>query len=131
MARRSRGVRLEIDHTSLKRVLRNVERRGIEMKREAAKFLRREGRSILAEVKSEIPEETGALRASARLRVSARKRGGVSVTISVGGQDAPYAVIVHEDTQARHGKGKAKFVEDPVRRHVSGLARGLAVAMGA
>jgi hypothetical protein len=41
-------------------------------------------------------------------------------------EDVGYAVYVHEDLSARHTKGKAKFLEDPLNRRLPEMARRLA-----
>lgn len=56
------------------------------------------------------PVDTGALRASHT--VETKRRGNeISATIGVGGPAAPYAVFVHEDLDAFHPVGEAKFLE--------------------
>jgi hypothetical protein len=44
------------------------------------------------------------------------------VSVSVGYTSA-YAIFVHEDLQAHHTNGRAKFLEDPARRLSPDLAR--------
>jgi hypothetical protein len=56
------------------------------------------------------PVETGALRASHQVSVLATRRD-VTGTIAVGGPAAPYALYVHENLEAFHPVGQAKFLE--------------------
>ncbi len=57
------------------------------------------------------PVLTGALRASHETSQPLLGNGEVSVKIRVGGPAAPYAVRVHEDLEAGHANGQAKFLE--------------------
>ena len=54
------------------------------------------------------PKLTGALRGSV---VVTEAKQGLGFTITMGGDEAPYAVIVHEDLTAHHDVGGAKFLE--------------------
>lgn len=61
------------------------------------------------------PLETGALRGSFRKSEAQVERNTVSVTVEVGGDEAPYAIFVHENLDAYHPIGQAKFLEQTVR----------------
>lgn len=71
------------------------------------------------------PVETGALRASHRVEV---RRDGANIegTISVGGPSAGYAVYVHENLEAFHPVGQAKFLESTITESAPFMARRLA-----
>jgi hypothetical protein len=59
------------------------------------------------------PVDKGPLRASHT--VETKRRGSdISATIGVGGPSAPYAVYVHEDEDAFHKVGQAKFLESTI-----------------
>jgi hypothetical protein len=60
------------------------------------------------------PVNTGALRGSHETSRPAQDGGNVSVTITVGGPAAPYAVPVHENLDAHHPVGQAKFLESVI-----------------
>lgn len=60
------------------------------------------------------PVDTGALRASHVTREPVISGRDISVTIEVGGPSLPYAVIVHEDLEADHPVGQAKFLESTI-----------------
>jgi hypothetical protein len=80
---------------------------------------------------SQVPEDTGTLKSSAFWKVerrtelaasSWRYRGivgyggnGDPVNPKTGRPASEYMVVVHEDLSAYHVKGKAKFLEDPLR----------------
>lgn len=64
------------------------------------------------ESKKRTPVDTGNLRASTRVTDPVISEDGkVSVSIVVGGVAAPYAVYVHENLDAHHDTGEAKFLE--------------------
>lgn len=46
------------------------------------------------------------------------------VRLSVG-YEAPYAIHVHEDMEARHRNGQAKFLEQPLRTEMPAMAAGI------
>jgi len=61
------------------------------------------------------PVETGALRASHETKRPRTDSGGtIVVDIVVGGPSAPYALYVHENLDANHEVGQAKFLETAV-----------------
>ena len=64
------------------------------------------------------PVDTGALRASHEVSKPDVKFGAaftdIAVTISVGGSAAPYAIAVHENLDAFHKVGRAKFLESTI-----------------
>jgi hypothetical protein len=61
------------------------------------------------------PVDTGALRDSHQTSLPRRKGQNLEVTIKVGGPAAGYAVIVHEDMEAKHEVGEAKFLERTIQ----------------
>ncbi len=125
------GKRVHVDQRSLRRVLSNIEAKGEEMKRDAAAFLYRRAQYVMTESKREVPVKTGALASSGFVEQPDVSRGSISVTMGYGGPAREYAIPVHEDLTARHTEGrKAKYLEDPVRRAVPGLAKDLAKAVG-
>ena len=67
----------------------------------------------MAESMQRTPVDTGALRASHITHKPYLSLGGkeISVTIEVGGSAAPYALAVHEDLEAFHKTGQAKYLE--------------------
>lgn len=61
------------------------------------------------------PVDEGNLRASHVVQAPIQTPQDVSVTIAVGGPAAPYAVHVHENLEANHPSGQAKFLESTLK----------------
>lgn len=92
-------------------------------------------KSILEESLEQVPKVTNTLAASAFYEVHRRSDTAASTwqyegTVGYGGNGDPinpktgepssrYAVVVHEDLEAVHPNGKAKFLEDPVREFMT------------
>ncbi len=68
----------------------------------------------LGEVKERTPLMTGALRRSERVLPPEINGNIIRVSMMAGGESAPYAVIVHEDLEAHHPVGQAKFMESVI-----------------
>ena len=88
---------------------------------------------ILADSLEEVPRDTNNLANSAYYEVQGAYKNFTG-EVGYGGNDDPispktgqkaseYALIVHEDLNADHPVGKAKFLEDPVRRYASKFVR--------
>jgi hypothetical protein len=74
---------------------------------------------LIAKVSQErTPVLTGSLRESHIVQLD---KDAMIVTISVGGPDAPYALYVHENLDAFHEVGQAKFLESAVLEALPGL----------
>lgn len=117
---------LQIDRASLRRVIANIERRAQQMKRDAAGFIGERAHETLRDSQKEVPVSTGELVESGFVGPVETRPGTIEATI---GYTAPHALAVHEDLTARHDDGKAKFLEDPVRREVPRFGRDLARAI--
>jgi hypothetical protein len=66
----------------------------------------------LTEMKRRTPVDEGSLRASEHLEGPEGEAGGTfEVRWSAGGPAAPYAIHVHENLDAHHPVGQAKFME--------------------
>jgi len=65
----------------------------------------------MTESKKRVPVDTGTLRASGHVLKPETKWGRTSVDLVYGGAAEKYAVIVHEDLEANHKVGQAKFLE--------------------
>lgn len=96
------------------------------MSKEIADALYEEAKIELREAKKRTPVATGALRKSGK--VSKPKISGKTVTvdISFGGETAPYAVYVHEDLEAFHPIGQAKFLESVIEESRPHMAKRIA-----
>lgn len=90
--------------------------------RAAERAVTRVGERILGEAQREAPVEEGTLRASGELDVDARP-GEVVAEVSF---NEVYAARQHEETSWHHPLGgKAKYLEDPVKRNAPALGRAL------
>lgn len=56
-------------------------------------------------------------------------KGKKKITGTVG-YDAPYGIFVHEDLEATHTNGKAKFLETPARTKQKAMSKIVATALG-
>ena len=95
----------------LRQTLRRVVR---EMPKEASRALFEEALIETKESQKRTPVDTGALRASHETGRPVMSGQDISVTISVGGPAAPYALVVHERLEAFHKVGQAKFLESTI-----------------
>lgn len=112
--------------TGLDKVQQRLARLAQQIPNEVARALYEEAQIERTESMRRTPVDTGALRASHHVttpRISGRE---ISVTIEVGGSAAPYAVKVHEDLEAFHRVGGAKFLESTIMESAPFLARRIA-----
>lgn len=104
--------------------------------------LYREGQGILAASQGLVPIDTGTLRSSGYVTEPERAEGRITVEIGYGGPAAKinpksgessdgYAIIVHENLEAHHPVGGAKFLELPFNQATRGMGRRIADAMKA
>lgn len=91
-----------------------------------ARALYSEANKIFIDSQAQVPIDTGALRASGIVTKPYVVGTTATVQISYGGAAAPYAVIVHEDLEANHPVGKAKFLEDPLTQAIPNLTKNVA-----
>jgi hypothetical protein len=87
----------------------------------AAGALYREGERIMTEAKRRTPVDTGALRASGFVHPPVVTGQRITLLLGFGGAAAPYALIVHEDLQARHTVGQAKYLESVLHEALPGM----------
>lgn len=66
------------------------------------------------EVKRRTPVDTGELRASVHVEGPTRQWRTIYTKIVAGGPAAPYAIYVHEDLDAIHKVGQAKYIESVI-----------------
>ena len=98
----------------------------------ARKAMLAEGRIEKNEMIQRTPVDKGPLRGSYEMEF--KDEGGSAsinptVRISVGGPSAPYAPVVHEDMEAFHKVGQAKFMESVLLESRVHFARRLAVRL--
>lgn len=68
----------------------------------------------VTEVKRRTPVDTGELRASVHQKGPTREWRKIFTLIVAGGPAAPYAYRVHEDLEAFHKVGQAKYIESVI-----------------
>lgn len=73
-----------------------------------------EGEIEVTEIKRRTPVDRGPLRASVHGEGPFREGRRIWYKIVAGGPSAPYAIFVHEDLEAFHPVGQAKFIESVV-----------------
>jgi len=96
---------------------------GVRAAKALGQALYREGALAFAASQREVPVDTGILKNSGILTRPFLDGKDLVVEISYGGSASDYALIVHEDLEATHNEGtKAKYLEDPVKRQVVGMA---------
>lgn len=118
-------MQLKIEFSNLDKIQRAIMAAGKEGAFTAAKALRWEAQEAFANSQDEVPVDTSALKQSGRIvpEVGVTSIGReVFVTLTYGSTAADYAVVVHEDLQANHPHGKAKYLEDPMNRQVNGIS---------
>ena len=94
---------------------------------EGAAALYTEAQIEATESRRRTPVDRGNLRASHFVTPPTIKRSGnVLVSILVGGPAAPYAIFVHEDLNADHKVGQAKFLESTLRESAPHMGKRVA-----
>lgn len=112
------------------------------MRAEAAGSLYRLAEEMMTESKKRVPVDLGTLRDSGYVSLPDPGAATILTTLGFGGpagsgnqggvtniEDVGYAIIVHEDEEAIHGVGEAKFLESVVREYaphiLSRVAQGI------
>jgi hypothetical protein len=81
------------------------------------------------ECQRQTPVDTGALVSTVRTFGPEFRGNQVLAGTTAGGPEAPYAPIVHEDLEAFHRVGNAKFIERPYRESAPYLPARVAARM--
>ena len=100
----------------------------------------REASGILSASAGLVPVDTGALKSSGYVADPKREGDVIEVVLGYGGPAAQinpktgestdgYAVMVHENLEAHHPVGSAKFLEMPFDQATQGMATRVAAAM--
>lgn len=116
---------MKVIFPDLERIQRALAASGPEGVKVAARALRNEAQEAFAHSQDEVPVDTGALKASGRVRPESGvfSRGNeVYVELTYGGAATEYSIYVHENLEANHPHGKAKYLEDPMVRQVNGIS---------
>lgn len=115
------NITFDIPEKEIKELGRILNKYGARAKRETMKHLFKEATGIMTVSKASfVPVDTGALRSTGYV-----KPAQDFVELGYGGPAAPYALVVHEDLEAHHTVGSAKYLERPFRDATRGLARRL------
>ena len=99
-----------------------------------------EGQKVLADSLPLVPVDTGTLRASGYVTEPKREGDQVTIEIGFGGPAAKinpvsgessdsYAIFVHENLEAHHPVGQAKFLEQPLNQALQGMPERLGAFM--
>lgn len=95
-------------------IRRNLEKIAKAAPDEIGKALYQEAQIEATESRRRTPVLTGALRASHEVERPVFKGRDISVTIKVGGPAIKYAIPVHENLEAYHRVGQAKYLESTI-----------------
>lgn len=96
-----------------------------------AKALYQEAEVEATECKKRCPVDTGALRSSIHVEGPHRQGRRIWCEIVAGGPAAPYALEVHEDLDAHHTNGQAKYIESTLAESAPHLADRVGKRIGA
>ncbi len=94
-------------------------------------ILFQEGESIMSASKAEVPVDLGNLRATGHVQAPVVTSQSVEVLLGYGGPAVDYAIVVHENLEAHHTVGKAKYLEDPALRAAKGMGQRIATRIKA
>jgi hypothetical protein len=108
---------------AMRRRLRDLAR---SIPNEVARALYQEAQIELGEIKRRTPVDTNALRASEMVERPVVEGRDISVRLVAGGPSAPYALFVHEDLEAFHPVGQAKYMESVLMESAPHIARRIA-----
>lgn len=110
-ARDSSGRFMRVRVTGAEEMRTKLLRASVMFPQEVAKALYEEAGIEMTEAKRRTPVDTGALRTSGHVTKPSWSGRKVSVNLYFGGPAAPYAIYVHENEDAFHRVGQAKFLE--------------------
>lgn len=108
------------------KTIEQVRRMKINASPEFARAAYQEYSLEVVEIQQVTPVETGALRATIHVTEPVIEDGLIRMAVVAGGPSAPYAFIVHEDTEAFHEEGEAKYIERPMRASAPFMASRIA-----
>lgn len=118
-------------------MLSNIERIAAKFPDRVPALLYQEGQIEMTEAKRRTPvwnparpvppgHTPGALRASGQVHEPERKGRQVSVALTFGNEFVDYAIYVHEDLEAFHATGQAKFLESTLNESAPHMDQRLA-----
>lgn len=112
-------------------VVNNMLKFARDLRKKAAAALYQEALIEMKESMRRTPVDTGELRASHHVSKPLYEGFDASVTIEVGGPAAPYALYVHENLEADHKVGQAKFLESTLNESRPFMAKRIAARLQA
>jgi hypothetical protein len=112
--------------TGLQQLESRLARLAIRIPQEVGRALYEVAQEEATESRRRTPVDTSALKNSHAVSRPLFLGRTISVTISVGGPSAPYAVYVHENLDAFHPVGQAKFLESTILESKPYLAQRIA-----
>jgi hypothetical protein len=111
-------VKVSVELKGQESLSRLFERAGNAHRKALSQAMFKEAESILKESKEIVPVDFGVLKNSGRVEQPKITATGIEVEITYGGAASQYALIVHEDPNARHAEGKSyKYLEIPVNNN--------------
>lgn len=113
----------QIHMTGLNEVEANINRLIKNNWKDAKRGLLHEANIILDKSIKQTPIEFGVLRGSGTVEETKEDKDEYEVTI---GFNTEYAAAVHENLNAYHSKGKAKYLEDPLMARVDDIPKNIA-----
>lgn len=106
-----------IEVVGIKHTIRKVRRRGKENKAKLKIGMGKAGRFLLSRSQKVVPIDTGALKRSGNSRVFNNSEDNPIFHVTYGNTSVDYALVVHENLDAFHIVGQAKYLEQPAREY--------------
>lgn len=98
----------------------------------AVEAQRDEAGAVIARANADfVPIDQGDLRDTGRVEEVEGTADGFWVRLAYGSDEVDYAVIVHEDLEARHEHGSAKYLEIPALEAAAGMPQRVAARVRA
>src|SRR5689334_11311522 len=114
----------KIRFTGVEAMQERLRQAAVDLRAKSRAAVEAEAERILAEAKNRVPVDTGELRDSGRVEMDDDRPGEpIRARIVF---DAEHAGIVHEDLEADHLTGQAKFLESAMNDAASGAAERMA-----
>lgn len=105
---------LTFNITGVRELKAALQRLAAEIPQDVARAMYEEAHVERLESMRRTPVDTGALKGSHEVHAPKFGLRDITVDITVGGPSAPYALFVHEDLEAFHKSGQAKFLESTI-----------------
>lgn len=118
---------IKIDWQGGAKMAATLQKVATEMPNKVRAALRAETEIEAKEVRARTPVDTGNLRDSVKVEEGdTKQRDVIAVQIVAGGPEAPYGLTVHEDLEAFHRVGQAKFLESVIRESAPHMQKRIA-----